>query len=279
MSRTKIGIMIRLPSKENTIALKYLLLAQNLHQQSFEFELLPELPDDPFLKRLDSKGMQPRQEIEGEVPAFLERYKKWFRSDAAVFDLKPDLPDHTVFISKVRFDDHYYATGSAEWTVITLVDWHSEMAPPSAIEFVLTLVAEVATDIRLNPDFTPKHHTTKGCIFDFTADLDDARYKALTGYLCPACEAILANPGKTTELEDAVGLIKRNWLGSANEPSPEAIMAKKLGYDLFQTRGLTPSWSEKAVETLQEEWVNVLSKIIGGVALAALVVWLGLKAS
>jgi hypothetical protein len=61
MERKRIGVIIRSFEAKALVALKYLVLAQNLQQESFEFEILPAA--DAFLDRLDSTVPQKRQEL------------------------------------------------------------------------------------------------------------------------------------------------------------------------------------------------------------------------
>lgn len=276
MNRKKIGVVIRSFSKKELVALKYLVLEQNLHQKSVEFEILRTPPSDPFLELLDSSEPQNRQELEREVGSFIERYKTWLNSDAEAYDLLHEPPAQIVLVSALKLSDYYYLTGSTEWTIIALGHWNRSMAPPSVVEFVLTLLADVAVEVACDA-LLPSHQGTKGCVSDFTASLDEARYKALTGYLCPACERILTEHGTPGLLKDTRTLLSRDWLGSVADPTTPSAIAKKLGYDLFQTKGFKPTAAEKAIEVLEQEWVKEALKLAGVVLAAAILVWLGLK--
>ena len=76
--------------------------------------------------------------------------------------------------------------------------------------------------------------------------------------------------------KDAQTLLQKRWLGTVAEPSDAAVMAKKLGYDLFHTTGITPTWWERTRATLEKEVVRTILTILGVVAGAAFVVYLGL---
>lgn len=277
MERTRIGVIIRSFEAKSLVALKYLVLAQNLQQESFEFEILPEPAEDAFLDRLDSKAPQKRLELEIEASAFIERYKLWLTSCAEAYGLECDVPDQVVFVTALKLSDRYYLTGEEDWSILALGYWERSMAPPSVIEFALTVLSEVALDTVCSADFPPRHHATKGCAFDFNANLNEARYKALAGYVCPNCERILEKHATANVVKDARLLLTREWLGSTLDPAAPAAIAKKLGYDLFQTKGFKPTAMESAIEVLQEEWVRTVLKIGGGVALVALLLWLGFK--
>jgi hypothetical protein len=66
-------------------------------------------------------------------------------------------------------------------------------------------------------------------------------------------------------------------MGSVADPTTPSAIAKKLGYDLFQTKGFKPTAAEKAIEVLEQEWVKEALKLAGVVLAAAILVWLGLK--
>lgn len=279
MERTRIGVIIRSFEADALVALKYLVLTQNLEQESFEFEILPEPDQDAFLERLDSKVPQKRQELESEAKSFIERYELWLTSDAVAYGLQCDMPDLVVFVTALKFSDRYYLTGEVNWAILALGYWERSMAPPSVVEFALTLLSEVAIDTACGANFPPRHHATKGCAFDFNANLGDARYKALGGYVCPTCERILEKQLVSNKIIDARVLLTRKWLGSMSDPAAPAAIAKKMGYDLFQTKGFKPTTMERAIEVLQEEWVKTILTVGCALVLAALLFWLGIKSA
>jgi hypothetical protein len=279
MERTRIGVIIRSFEAKALVALKYLVLAQNLQQESFEFEILPEPDEDPFLDQLDSKVPQNRQELEIEAKAFIKRYEQWLTSDALAYGLQCDMPDQVVFVTALRFTDRYYLIGQANWAILALGYWERSMAPPSVVEFALTLLSEVAIDTACGANLPSRHHATKGCAFDFNANLADARYKALAGHVCPTCERIVEKHATANTVRDSRLLLTRQWLGSTSDPMAPAAIAKKLGYDLFQTKGFKATPMERTIELLQEEWVATILAILRVVVPAALLTWLGIKIS
>jgi hypothetical protein len=106
MDRKRIGVVIRSFSRKELVALKYLVLEQNLHQESVEFEILRTPPSDPFLELLDLSEPQDRKALEGEVGSFVERYKTWLSSDAGAYDLPHEPPDQIVLVSALKFSDY-----------------------------------------------------------------------------------------------------------------------------------------------------------------------------
>jgi hypothetical protein len=68
------------------------------------------------------------------------------------------------------------------------------MAPPSLVEFIITLVLSASADtLPGTEDLT--HLGTKGCLFDFNENLSNARFMALQGFICESCRLKLNQAG------------------------------------------------------------------------------------
>jgi hypothetical protein len=120
--------------------------------------------------------------------------------------------------------------------------------------------------------------TTKGCLFDFTANLPDARNLALIGDLCPGCKAAVRNKHGQGVLQEFAKLTDRKWLGKVGEPdSVVTILKKAFKFDVYIAKGLTPSLSEKAWSTRTTSGVNQVLVIIGTVIAALLIGWASAK--
>ncbi len=274
----RIGVILTELGGLNSTALKYLILYQNTLQKTFQFELLP-VPDsgDKFLGQLDSPVPIDREKIEKQMDAFVSRYKKWLEKQAEDFDITPTLPDGYVIMSTVKFDDNYFLTGNDELGVIALGHWKRYMAPPSIVEFFLNILIELSIDFACGED-VPRHLTTRGCVFDFTVSLDEARLAVLTGYVCESCRKIITSRHERI-YEDAKLLLQMNWLGDSSVPATAALTADKLGYDLFHTKGITPTFLERIRSSLEKEGLKALLQILAATIIAALLIWLGLKKS
>lgn len=74
-----------------------------------------------------------------------------------------------------------------------------------------------------------------------------------------------------------INVLGKRWLGDPRNPASPASITAKLGYDLFTTRGMAPSRRQRFLQKLQEDSVKELIRIIGAVALAGILVWLGLS--
>lgn len=121
------------------------------------------------------------------------------------------------------------------------------------------------------------HYGTKGCLFDFNADLSNARFMALQGFVCSECRSKLQKYGYG-DLSDHLSIfLGKKWLGQISDPTSPAGMASKLGYDLFVTKGLTPRWSERVLSALKEDGVKETTKVVVGALVALLLGFLGIK--
>jgi hypothetical protein len=80
--------------------------------------------------------------------------------------------------------------------------------------------------------------------------------------------------GRGAHHADGKILLERKWLGDPTSPSTVALAAKKLGYDLFHKK---PSFLESAQAVFEQEGLKTILQIVGTVAIAVLLFWLGLK--
>jgi hypothetical protein len=165
-----------------------------------------------------------------------------------------------------------------EYSAIFLGEWETTMAPPSLLEFIVSLVMMEGIYALMPPEAEEiSHLATRGCIGDFNATLRDVRYKTLQGFICSDCKALMVKTIGIDRTNIWMSLLKKDWFGSITDPACPASMVSKLGYNLFVTKGLTPGKWEKVKQALSEEGVKELIKLIGFIIGAALVVWLGLS--
>jgi hypothetical protein len=274
---TKIGIILTSLGGLDIRAFKYLALYQNTLQQSFEFEFLPAPKNSSFLNLLDSHEQIDRETVEKDASQFFGEYQNWSIERASAYGLIYQPPDGLIVLSTAKFADNYYATGDDGWRIVALGHWKRHMAPPSIVEFFLNQLIVAAVDTACGDNFPFRHYGTKGCIFDFSADLADVRLAVLTGLLCDQCCNKITHFCSKKLVEDAKLLLRKKWLGDSTNPTDVAITTKKLGYDLFHTKGAKQTTIEYLSAKIQEEAIKSLLQIIGGVILAALLLWLGLK--
>jgi hypothetical protein len=256
--------------------LSYLLIYQNTLQQSFEFRILACPPDDPFLQLLARDPPPGHLDAEKKIDDFLSRVRSWNDEEAESYELDPVCADRIVLLSNTVFSDNYYYVGSRSGGVMALGGWEDAYAPPSIVEYYLTFV--VATALGTLASFR-RHFETRGCIFDFNGGLSEARFSVLTGYICDSCQSLIRTQSSNQVLEDARILLSRDWLGDSSAPSDVAVTVKKLGYDLFRTAGIKPTWKEKWVAALEQEGLKNVLSLTFQILLAIALLVLGLKKS
>jgi hypothetical protein len=275
---TRVGVVFGGLGKLNVAALKYLIVHLNTLQRSFEFEILTSKVDDPLIGFLGKKGILNRDKCREMLSAFRSRVIDHVAEESKAYQLADDSPPlGIVLITMARFSDGHYGLKSESVQVQALGDWDRQMAPPSIFEFIITLLLRQSVGFAAPSLSKSIHLGTKGCIFDFNADLSDARYKALHGYVCSVCRARLRNDGVEHIADEVVRVLDMQWLGTLADPHCPAGIVAKLGYNLFLTQGIRPTLWETVRAGLRDEGTKELVKLIGGVLLAGLLIWLGLK--
>lgn len=221
---------------------------------------------------------------------FVRRYLMEFHADLirhveetekAILPLRlavPTTPENVVLLTMGRFEQGYYTVGDRLVRAIALGDWKRELAPPSILEFFLTLLLRQSIGL-ISPTFRSSGHLgTKGCLFDFTDDLSEARLKTMQGFVCCDCRRLLAKDNLPTLIDTLLPVLDtRSWLGSSGDPKTPAGVVAKLGHDLFLTRGVQPSWWESILTVLRNDGIKELLKVAAIVLLTAVLVVFGLK--
>lgn len=275
----RVGVLIADDGELNQNALKYLVLQLNCLQRFIEFEFLPEPRDEPLFDLLRSGGTVDRGDARKRAPAFVSACTSQFTSLATAYGLPPacGIPPYFIVISLASFDDRHYLMAQGNLAVAALGDWERSMAPPSVVEIILTIVVRQAIGFICPSFISSQHLGTKGCLFDFTPILADAKFKALQGFICHECRSSLAAAGHA-DLADALEpILSRKWIRRKSIPGSPASIMSKLGYDLFLAKGLQPTVWETIKSTLRKEGVKEILKIAATLLIAALLVWLGLR--
>jgi hypothetical protein len=275
---TRVGVIFGDLGQLNVSALKYLIAYLNTLQRSFEFELLESNSNDPLITLLKPGEVVDRESCRLMLPAFQTRIIGQIAREQQQYRLADNSTPHGfVIISMARFSDEHYGLKSGDLQVQALGDWERRMAPPSIFEFMITLLLRQAASFRAPAVSKSIHLGTKGCLFDFTPELGDVRYKSLQAYVCSICRERLRANGFADVADDLVQALDTRWLGKLDDPYSPASIVGKLGYNLFVTQGIKPTWSEVVRDTLRDEGTKELVKLIGAVMLAALLLWLGLS--
>jgi len=260
----------------SVVALQYLILHLNRVQQDFEFELVSSAANlEPLIALLRQQDAVSQRELERLVRAFSSACSSKLRTLAATLQRHDEPPIKLIVLSLAHLEGQFYFRKIDDVAVIALGDWKKVMAPPSLVEFFITLVLRAAVSLTY-PGIVSGHLGTKGCLFDFNDDLVGTRFKVLHAFICAACKQQLETkaPGLSSSL---VKVMENQWLGKVDEPGSAAAIAAGLGYNLFRTKGLRPSWWETFKSGVQEEWAKGLVKLVFTVLLAALLVYLGFK--
>jgi hypothetical protein len=279
----KIGVVFGKMGRVRLPALKFLIVHLNTLQTVLEFEILP-TPVSPVVDQLDGRRRMKLDEVRNGVKDFYTDLKKRIKADEeSIRPLQmavPTVPENIVLLTMGRLDQGYYTIGEPQTPVkvIALGDWKRELAPPSILEFFVTLLLRQSIAL-LSPKLRSSGHLgTKGCLCDFTNDVSEARLKTMQGFVCRDCRNLLAQDHLTPLLDALLPVLNtRNWLGSSDDPKSPAGIVAGLGHDLFLTRGVKPSWRERVLATLRDEGTKELIKIITLLIGAALLVMFGLK--
>lgn len=275
--RRKIGIVICESENVNVEALKYFILTLNKLQTIFEYQLLPYDRKNRMLQILSSENVRDREEVRSLVGGFVIDFREYLNKHNDEFGLIDDFPDHYVIISFVKFHDEYYSMRKNNISVIGLGYWEREMAPPTVLEFILTLIMRESIASICNPLKKSVHLGTKGCLCDFTNDLGEARYKVLIGYICDHCKNELVKDGHTNLLHEFEKLLSKEWMGKRDDPSSPAGIIKNLGFDLFCTKGFQKTAYEKFIDKLPEEAAKTFATIILTAIFTAVPTYFGIK--
>ena len=260
-SPEKIGVVIvPFGSVADRTALIYLILYMNSIQRSFEYQILPFLGTGLMEKVMPGVKVD-RLEVEREMPSYLSQYRKHLQKSCSSYRLNDDFDFPFVFLSTCTFSDNYYQTGGKGWGMISLGNWERVMAPPSILEFFLTLLVRVSVD-KVSTERMDRHFGTIGCCFDFNSSLSSLRYSILIGLVCTSCTERLESIFDDHVAIDVSLLLRRLWLGTSSHPSEVAIVTKKMGYDLFHTSGIKVTWWDRVRESFEKEFVRSMFKIL-----------------
>jgi hypothetical protein len=265
----------------NDAALRFLILQLNVVQSSLDFEFLPYDAEDPLITALSGRDLVDREAIRQECDAFHDRCSAYLTAAVSGYQTKEPPPDYLVVLTTARFHDNYYSLRRHNVSIIALGNWRRWMSPPSILDFALTLTIREAVSA-VSPTLRGSVHLgTKGCLCDVSPLLKDARQKVLSHYFCHFCRTSLTREGQANLIPDIERMLAKTWLGSSADPSSPAGIVSALGHDLFIVKGLKPTPWEGLRSTLMQDGAKQLltlgSSIIGTVAIAILLVLLGLK--
>jgi hypothetical protein len=274
----RVGVILAALGKLNVIALKYLIVHLNTLQNSIEFEILSPSPEDALLVTLGEGNCVDRDKCRSMPPSFRERIIQFLGAEQKEYDLADhSLPDNFVVISLAKFSDEHYGLKEKQVQVQALGNWARHMAPPSILEFIVVLLMRQAASFVVPSLSKSVHLGTKGCLFDFTSDLAEARYKALQSFVCTTCRSRMHENGAVHLVDDMIRVLDFNWLGTTSDPRCPSGIVAKLGYDLFLTKGFQPTLWESVRSVFRDEATKEIIKLVFAILLAALLLRLNLK--
>ncbi len=171
-----------------------------------------------------------------------------------------------------------------KFTILALAGWQRNLAPPSLIEYILSLILRQSVALGSPSLKLSVHFGTKGCLCDFSRSLDDVRLNVMNGFVCSYCREAFKHDGLTTLADELEYVLKKDWLGNVTEPYAPARLAANMGYNLFVTKGFIMSRREKLQSLLTEQFFTQLialiaatiAAVIAGIIVAYLVLRFGL---
>ncbi len=291
----RIGILLADMGKfnRNIPILQYLVLHMNTLQKTFEFEFLPVDPESRFIQMFsDRSEVETEKDTEdGEklrkklIPAFLEDYQAYLKTEIEDFEISDqEVPEHFILVTTAQFRNNYFSMREPGFAILALSEWERRFAPPSLIEYILTLILRDSVAL-VSPSLEASVHLgTKGCLCDFSQSLDDVRLKVLNGFVCSYCQQALKHDGFAALADELEYVLKKDWLGNVSEPFAPARLAANMGYNLFITKGFIMTRWEKLRSLLTEQFLTQLialiaatiAGVLAGVIVAYLLIRLGL---
>lgn len=257
-------------------ALRYSILLLNTLQKDVEFQFVQIPEEDTFLPWLSSCPEIPDTEFHKRANKFIHQLSIQLSLQADEWESSGPKTDHVLFVSTATHEDNLIGDWNLEYSAIFLGAWETQFAPPSLLEFIVSLIIMEGLYAALGEDALKiSHLPTRGCPGDMTVELRDARYQVLQGFLCSDCRSVVEHILGEQKAASWELLLNKAWLGSMKDPTSPASVIKKLGYDMFLTKGFTPSRTEKLLAGLEEEGVKMAFKITGGLILTVLLIWLG----
>ncbi|HEU0002299.1 MAG TPA: hypothetical protein VFQ36_15455 [Ktedonobacteraceae bacterium] len=242
----RIGILLADMGKfnRNVSVLKYLVLHMNTLQGAFTFEFLPADIDEDILQEDESLFLKnfiqkfsdrstvahARETEKGkelrdiEIPTFRRCYENYLQLSIKDFKIHDkEIPEYFILITTARFSNNFYSLREKGLAILALGDWDRHLAPPSIIEYILTLILRQSVAF-VSPSLNGSIHLgTKGCLCDFTQSLSEVRQHVLNGFICSYCRACLKADRYASLADDLTPLLKRDWLGSFKEPHAQFV--------------------------------------------------------
>jgi hypothetical protein len=123
-------------------------------------------------------------------------------------------PERFVLLTMVGFTDRAFAVDVPNLRLLALGDWQQHMVPPSILEAFVALTLRQAAALVAPSLRETMHFGTRGCLFDYAADLSESRYKVMQGFISTFSRDALARD-QHADLADGLQRVlnTRRWLG------------------------------------------------------------------
>lgn len=269
----RVGVVFAVfPGTDHT-PYEYFVVLLNRLQKSVEYEIFDCPEDDAYVRLLEHLSIEADMARDG-LAAFGDRLRTFVEQEMDEYKLTKKIPDQFIVVSGVSLDDEYYLIRRGATTLLALGRWEAHMAPPSLAEFLQLLLLRAPFTALQRESWRSRHLGSRGCIFDFTSNLEYARLMALAGVgVCHDCEQALCRDGFPHAPAEIRRVARHRWRGDkAVSGTPANVMAR-LGYDLYLTRSFEPSLLEKLKGIVTE---GVASEVIR-IVFAILIAWAGIR--
>jgi hypothetical protein len=223
--------------------------------------------------------------IEKEIPDFRKYFQKYLRLSMRGFNISDhEVPEHFILVTTAHFSRNFYSLREKNFAILALALWQRYLAPPSIIEYILSLILRQSVAM-VAPSLEPSiHFGTKGCLCDFSQSLNDVRLNVMNGFVCSYCREALEHDRFATLADELEYVLKKDWLGNVTEPYAPARLAANMGYNLFVTKGFIMTRREKLQSLFTEQFLTQLialiaatiAGVLAGIIVAYLVLRLGL---
>jgi hypothetical protein len=157
-----VAVVLSKDKEVDNFAVRFLITHLNTIQSAFEYEIITFV--DTLLDGLEAGEEVDREEIRKLSAGFTAGLAAFYEDQNREYRLKEPVPPYSVVIGLATFSDSYYSMRQGRVSVIAPGNWRRQMAPPSLLEFILTLIVRESV-AAVSPTLRGSVHLgTKGCL-------------------------------------------------------------------------------------------------------------------
>jgi hypothetical protein len=195
-----------------------------------------------------------------DIAQLVTMHDHWFKDLPAPYGGGESFNGGTIVVTETAFQGAYFATALDKIAVISVAHWERHFSPPSVLEFILKMTQRYTTRICFGSN-VGSHYSTRGCIWDFCANVTDAKITTSVKFVCAKCRAALQACMSPEKLQAFGSLIDHAWIGKTEEPGSIASNLKRVfHYDLARTQGLSPGFLDKLKDLGSRHIAEYLAK-------------------